>query len=81
VGRNSLPWLGLVLGTVMGFAFLVAGTVTLLPDLFVLDLAVDQWVEVVIADGDPKVERLRIDPRCRPVLCRKSCQIAFEALD
>jgi hypothetical protein len=35
VGRNSLPWLGLVLGAVMGFAFLVAGTVTLLPGLFV----------------------------------------------
>ena len=26
--------------------------------------AVDQWVEIVIAQGDPKIERLRIDPRC-----------------
>ena len=26
--------------------------------------AVDGWIEVVIAEGDPKLERLRADPRC-----------------
>jgi hypothetical protein len=25
---------------------------------------VDEWVEVVIAEGDAKLERLRVDPRC-----------------
>ena len=35
IGLKSLPWVGLVLGAVMGFAFLVAGTATLIPGLFV----------------------------------------------
>jgi hypothetical protein len=33
--RSSLLWIGLVLGAVMGVAFLVAGTLTLIPGLFV----------------------------------------------
>jgi hypothetical protein len=52
VGRNSLPWLGLVLGAVMGFAFLVAGTVTLLPGLFVwIWLAVQRPPWLGVAGG------------------------------
>jgi hypothetical protein len=33
--RSSLLWIGLVLGAVMGVAFLVAGTLTLIPGVFV----------------------------------------------
>lgn len=37
------------------------GTVIMTPVWF---RAVDDWVEVVIAEGDAKLERLRADPRC-----------------
>jgi hypothetical protein len=26
--------------------------------------AVDEWIEIVVAEGDAKLERLRADPRC-----------------
>jgi hypothetical protein len=37
------------------------GTVLMSPVWF---RTVDEWVEVVIAEGDAKLERLRVDPRC-----------------
>lgn len=37
------------------------GTVLMSPVWF---RAVAEWVEVVIAQGDAKLERLRVDPRC-----------------
>ena len=37
------------------------GTVLMSPVWF---RSVDEWVELVIAEGDAKLERLRVDPRC-----------------
>ena len=37
------------------------GTVLMSPVWFRAD---DEWVEIVIAEGDAKLERLRADPRC-----------------
>jgi hypothetical protein len=37
------------------------GTVLMSPVWF---RTIDEWVEIVIAEGDGKLERLRVDPRC-----------------
>ena len=37
------------------------GTILMTPVWFRAD---DEWIEIVIAEGDAKLERLRADPRC-----------------